>query len=538
MINSNPIAGGSQGSGRKLSVLTFGTAAALFAFFVHRFWFVTDDAYISFRYAANWADGLGLRYNLGVNPPVEGFSNFLWTALMAGGRLLGSRMAVLAPLISCLLGFCLLLVTFRFLLKRIGGGAVPGLFFLALFPPFALWSTGGLETMLFALLLFVLFERLLGDRKRAYGLSAGLVAALLVLTRPEGILWALALCGILAATRIARREKVIDRDLCVAVAIFLAVAAACLWARFETFEKLLPNTAYAKVGLSGPTLLRGLNYFLDFSLTFFTPALLIAALPFATGKGNDPAARAAARPASAVIGGFAAYTILAGGDFMAMGRFLAPAAPFFAILLAALWQRIAHRTSPPRVIPVLALSGCLAIQVLPAFNCDLLPRSVHESLHFRLRNQGEIRSEYEQWSYMEQNSHHWEATGRKLKTYASEGDSIVCPNIGAIGYFSGLFVYDTCGLIDPDVASRVPFSDGKPKSAGHDKIVSARFFLKQKPTYYRTYIVRNHEVPLLVEILRKSGLPKRYGITTLPLEGVEGALPGTVLVLVERQEKK
>jgi arabinofuranosyltransferase len=517
--------------------LAFGAAAAVFAFLIHRFWFVTDDAFISFRYAANWADGLGLRYNLGTDPPVEGFSNFLWTALMAGIRLLGGRMALLAPWISCLLGFCLLLLTFRFLLKRIGRGALPGLFFLALFPPLALWSTGGLETMLFALLLFVLFERLLGDRKRAHGLSAGLAAALLVLTRPEGAIWALALCGMLALARIARGEKVFDRDLCVTLALFLAVAAAGLWARFETFEKLLPNTAYAKVGISGPTLCRGLFYFLDFGLTFFTPALLIATLPFVIGKRTDPSTRAAARSAAVIIGGFAAYTISAGGDFMAMGRFLAPAAPFFAILFAALWQRIVGRASPPHTIPVLLFSGCLVIQVLPAFDCDLLPRSVHEALHFRLRNKGEIRSEFGQWSYMERNSHNWEATGRRLKSYASEGDSIVCPNIGAIGYFSGLFIYDTCGLIDPEVASRVPSPDGSPKSAGHDKIVPARVFLKHKPTYYRTYVVKAHEAPLLVERLGKGGLPRRYVITTLPLEGVEGALPETVLVLVKRRKE-
>src|SRR5262245_34549479 len=53
-------------------------------YLVHRFWFVTDDAYISFRYARNLAHGFGLRYNVTENPPVEGYSNFLWTLLCAG----------------------------------------------------------------------------------------------------------------------------------------------------------------------------------------------------------------------------------------------------------------------------------------------------------------------------------------------------------------------------------------------------------------------------------------------------------------------
>ena len=48
---------------------------------------IVDDAYISFRYADNLARGLGLVYNPGER--VEGYSNFLWTLLLAGGARLG-----------------------------------------------------------------------------------------------------------------------------------------------------------------------------------------------------------------------------------------------------------------------------------------------------------------------------------------------------------------------------------------------------------------------------------------------------------------
>ena len=39
-------------------------------------WFLTDDAFISFRYARNLLDGHGLVFNPGEY--VEGYSNFLW----------------------------------------------------------------------------------------------------------------------------------------------------------------------------------------------------------------------------------------------------------------------------------------------------------------------------------------------------------------------------------------------------------------------------------------------------------------------------
>lgn len=49
--------------------------------------FVQDDAFISFRYAANLIAGHGLVFNPGER--VEGYTNFLWTALMAIPHALG-----------------------------------------------------------------------------------------------------------------------------------------------------------------------------------------------------------------------------------------------------------------------------------------------------------------------------------------------------------------------------------------------------------------------------------------------------------------
>lgn len=44
-------------------------------------WFLTDDAFISFRYARNLVEGHGLVYDLGEY--VEGYSNFLWVLELA-----------------------------------------------------------------------------------------------------------------------------------------------------------------------------------------------------------------------------------------------------------------------------------------------------------------------------------------------------------------------------------------------------------------------------------------------------------------------
>src|SRR5579859_4180196 len=71
--------------------------------------FVTDDAFISFVYSRNLAQHGQLVFNLGER--VEGYTNFLWTVLLAGlmkiglppelmSRLLGTAFAI-ATMIVC-----------------------------------------------------------------------------------------------------------------------------------------------------------------------------------------------------------------------------------------------------------------------------------------------------------------------------------------------------------------------------------------------------------------------------------------------------
>ena len=63
------------------AILVWGGLAA------YRQWWTTDDAFISFRYARNLSEGLGLVFNAGER--VEGYTNFLWTLWTAAGLSLG-----------------------------------------------------------------------------------------------------------------------------------------------------------------------------------------------------------------------------------------------------------------------------------------------------------------------------------------------------------------------------------------------------------------------------------------------------------------
>src|SRR5690554_5604676 len=80
----------------------------------------TDDAFISYRYAKNLAEGHGLVYNPG-DPPVEGYTNGLWTYALAGLHLFPVDITLTMRVVGVLLYVIALVCTYilgKALLKR------------------------------------------------------------------------------------------------------------------------------------------------------------------------------------------------------------------------------------------------------------------------------------------------------------------------------------------------------------------------------------------------------------------------------------
>ncbi|MBE8345803.1 hypothetical protein IQA88_19270, partial [Leptospira interrogans serovar Pomona] len=80
----------------------------------YRMRWISDDAFISLRYAKNFADGKGLVFNEGEF--VEGYTNFLWTILFIPFHLSDHIDPVNASYffgILSFLGTCIYLVLFR-----------------------------------------------------------------------------------------------------------------------------------------------------------------------------------------------------------------------------------------------------------------------------------------------------------------------------------------------------------------------------------------------------------------------------------------
>src|SRR5215470_4166703 len=132
-----------------------GLALSLAALLAHAwaYRFLTDDAFISFRYARNLSRGLGLVFNPG-SERVEGYTNFLWVLILAALDRLGLPPERAANVLSLVATAGLWTVVVGFALRtftRSWLALVPA-FGLALTRSVAVWSTSGLETRLFELL--------------------------------------------------------------------------------------------------------------------------------------------------------------------------------------------------------------------------------------------------------------------------------------------------------------------------------------------------------------------------------------------------
>ena len=138
--------------------------------------FTVDDSFISFRYARNLARGLGLVYNPGEH--IEGYTNFLFTVLLAGGIKLGIDPEVLSKLIGGAAAFGSLWLT-----QAISGRLLPyrtlpciATWLLASTIVFSGWCVFGLETGLFVFLILAgtyLFLRETGRSAREAPAAAG-----------------------------------------------------------------------------------------------------------------------------------------------------------------------------------------------------------------------------------------------------------------------------------------------------------------------------------------------------------------------------
>jgi len=327
--------------------------------------FGVDDANILFVYSKHFANGEGLVYNIG-GERVEGFTSMLWMVLTSLPYLFVDRpypiyLALNLFFVGSALGYALHFVASRFSATKVGPGVVitlPGVIFIAWVasnPSYFLWTvTSMMETGFWsALLIFTaiyllgLFE--LGRTPANAPLVFALLLAALILTRPEGIAWALSFATLFFVLQ--RSHGAPRGELLRGTGFIIAVGAVTFFGlmlfRLGYFGFPWPNTYYVKVTPDKFYNLRfGVIYFLQFVQASSFVILCIVAAAFSVLRNSLPVirvlllgdtgidrSRLAEFSASCFVLVGMLLPVLMGGDIFGAFRFFQPVWPLLVIVL-------------------------------------------------------------------------------------------------------------------------------------------------------------------------------------------------------------
>ena len=332
------------------------------------FWFLTDDAFITFRYISNWALGYGPVWNPPPFKPVEGYTNFLWLALLyALWQTLGVAPPDAANYLALLFALGSLHIASRIFLRlRWTEALYPHrLAFLALLllatvsnRTFLAWSSSGLETAMFGcfVLAWTYICAFVPPTRRWWPLILCATTALIYLTRPDGLLF---LAATLVTLAISRRAGRLSQQHLLQLLPLLAVPLHLLW-RQSYYGDWLPNTYYAKAASAWPQ--SGLRYALSFALEYalWTLAALLIYVLWKRRGGLVHNARAISLPMLAVLtllAHAAYYTLVHGGDHFEY-RIYAHLVPLAYI--AFIWCINTLALKPKTALALLALAVLLS----------------------------------------------------------------------------------------------------------------------------------------------------------------------------------
>ncbi len=302
-------------------------AAVIFVANVHRHWFLGDDCFISFRYARHLVDGWGLVWNPGER--VEGYSNFLWVMIMAGSLAVGIAPEWSSNAIGVASGALLLWGLIRWWRKAPGGLLTPASLLavsvLASSRSFTAWCTSGLETMFFTagLTLATLSTLRAWKEHQNASLTTSVVLSVLILTRPEGLLFA-GLLGGWGLCDVAFGRHRFGKTVAWALP-WIATAIALFAGRYWYFGQWFPNTFYAKV--PGVWWDQGLAYGAMFLEQYRFAWFLPLAVPAMFGARGEECRRI-----SLLVGVYLTYVVSIGGDRFEF-RFLVVVLPLTMVVL-------------------------------------------------------------------------------------------------------------------------------------------------------------------------------------------------------------
>lgn len=290
---------------------------------------IIDDSFISFRYAKHFVEGKGLVFNEGER--VEGYTNFLWVLVMSLGYKAGAYLPTFSQAVSTLCAALLVVAVTLFCRSYFRDQPFPllsyiGALLLALNPLYIEHIGTGMETVLFALLLFVSLRLFLNSgRDSAKPYLTGIFLGLAYLTRPDAIIWAFCFVVVDILQVLSKERKFREQAPIVLKygTVFALIVLFHLAWRLNYYGDWVPNTYRAK-GITN--WVWGIQYTGKFLLATGGLAL-IAAL-----GGPLLLRKKWAVSMALIICMTLLHNLRIGGDFIFTGRFLFPTLPLIYIL--------------------------------------------------------------------------------------------------------------------------------------------------------------------------------------------------------------
>jgi len=369
-------------------ILTFIVVAAFIGLYAgwRLFWYLSDDAFIAFRYVSNSLLGYGYVWNPPPFKPVEGYTSFLWVLILdVIWRVFGVMPPDSANWISLLFSSVTLGLSMVMVLKLDWNSEFKKyrLVFLMVFliavlanRTFLAWTSSGLETAMFNffVIYWVYSNFYLQTSSNAWSWNASISATLMTLTRPDGLLFVMATLFLAAAVLYSRwtKKEFSTGDLWALLPVVL-IPLHLFW-RFQTYGEWLPNTYFAKASPDWFWVTTGTFYFLSFvieyALWFFLGFAIIFLMQFVKSLH-----RSGMRPISfffeipnlvrwvtvaAILLHFLYYTFVIGGDHF---EFRVYSHLVVLIFLSAIWLLLRIAANPKIALTLYMISVLASLPI-------------------------------------------------------------------------------------------------------------------------------------------------------------------------------
>ncbi|MBI5215205.1 MAG: hypothetical protein HY960_05585 [Ignavibacteriae bacterium] len=404
------------------------------------FSYTPDDTFIYLQFARNVIAGDGMSFNAG--EPTYGFTSPLWLLLVSLGGKMGIDLYIAAKTLDLVLASAAIVVFFILAIEMIRNIVTAFLATIVFSSSawFIRWAGSGMETSLAVLLVLLTF---LYCMRNEY-LLATVFTALLTFVRPEAfLLMTLILVDVIINSHDKQRAMRLNVKL-----ILMYVAFLTPWLIYAQgiFGTMIPNTALAKSGLNFDVKDMWQTLVKTFGTIGITEgatlAVLIVCLIIFFFKKNQKE-----RTEEEHLERFFVfrqsflglmwcvllilyYSVTGVNVF---SRYLVIVVPFIILNAFLLFSYVLRNSPAQRFMfagmVVLALAGSLENRIV--YHQIVLPRA--ESFQRGIMDYCFV------------------SIGKWLRDNTPEGSTVVMPDIGAVGYFSQRKIFDTAGLISPEV---------------------------------------------------------------------------------------